>query len=491
MCVKMYKYFAIILWFLVNISKEEETEFDFLIKGEEVRIATQVRSERVSIIIGINIDIVNVKQLELEIETLMKKWENYPPFQAEITLAQVYFGLTEGGVPKLVAVAKMIEKILAYKDDLSVYTPEYSCIYNYSSLNIKNMQQDVKNLENAFNRIGNAWTVYSVQTDNTEINTIRTFAGLFLEVMDGWYDEAIRVLSELDSLASEDFPSSLMGHYQEAPCIKNITGEKVQVLECNRAKDAYICNIEVKIPEIVNNMHLLLPAHYNDIRIRGNNKDQIFATTVSNPEPKILDCNHYDMHAIEIPVCQVMSIGDICLSKLQGNSITDIINNCNFTKDETDVGIRTDSKGLLVQGIKVTAKIKDGTGYKTLTTETPVLIFTDKEVVLVKDEDEFIFPTISNSSGTRVVKSKLTDKDKERLNARYEWEIFWENFDYEDIVRYLILVLQVVMYPVVIVSIGLGIRARKNLQQLGFSSHKKNPQKQIYKKNKMLLKNLK
>ena len=74
MCVKMYKYFAIILWFLVNISKEEETEFDFLIKGEEVRIATQVRSERVSIIIGINIDIVNVKQLELEIETLMKKW---------------------------------------------------------------------------------------------------------------------------------------------------------------------------------------------------------------------------------------------------------------------------------------------------------------------------------------------------------------------------------------------------------------------------------
>ena len=186
-----------------------------------------------------------------------------------------------------------------------------------------------------------------------------------------------------------------------------------------------------------------------------------------------------------------MSIGDTCLSKLQGNSITDIINNCNFTKDETDVGIRTDSKGLLVQGIKVTAKIKDGTGYKTLTTETPVLIFTDKEVVLVKDEDEFIFPTISNSSGTKVVKSKLTDKDKERLNARYEWEIFWENFDYEDIVRYLILVLQVVMYPVVIVSIGLGIRARKNLQQLGFSSHKKNPQKQIYKKNKMLLKNLK
>ena len=178
------------------------------------------------------------------------------------------------------------------------------------------------------------------------------------------------------------------------------------------------------------------------------------------------------------------------MSKLQGKIIWEVINKCNFTKDQADVGIRTESKGLLVQGTKVTTKVKDGTGYKILTTDTPVIVFTDQEVVLSSEGEEYKFTTVTNSSGTKVIKSRLVEKDIERLKARYGWEIFWEDFDYEDVIRYVILCLQIIMYPVVILSIGLGIRARKNLKQLGFSSQKKNPQKQIYKKNKALLKNV-
>ena len=485
-----YYYVPIILFMLIRKNVGEETDFDFFIKGEEIRIATKIREERISLIVGIDMDIVTTKQMELSMEEIIKKWEKYPPFQSDAALAQIYFGLTEDGVAKLVAVAKIIAQILAYKDDLSKYVPEYECTYNHSTLSMKTMQQDVKNMETAFNRIGTTWTANSIKTDNTEINTIRVFVQLFSETMDYWFSDFNKVLAELDTLASELYPSTLMGHYQEAPCIKNITGEKVQVLDCHRAKSAFICNIDVKIPEEINHMNILIPVHYDEIRIRGHNKDQIFALTDKNPEPKVLDCNHYDVHSVDVPICQILSIPDNCLSKLQGKIIWEVINKCNFTKDQADVGIRTESKGLLVQGTKVTTKVKDGTGYKILTTDTPVIVFTDQEVVLSSEGEEYKFTTVTNSSGTKVIKSRLVEKDIERLKARYGWEIFWEDFDYEDVIRYVILCLQIIMYPVVILSIGLGIRARKNLKQLGFSSQKKNPQKQIYKKNKALLKNV-
>ena len=59
---------------LIRKNVGEETDFDFFIKGEEIRIATKIREERISLIVGIDMDIVTTKQMELSMEEIMKKW---------------------------------------------------------------------------------------------------------------------------------------------------------------------------------------------------------------------------------------------------------------------------------------------------------------------------------------------------------------------------------------------------------------------------------
>ena len=88
----------------------------------------------------------------------------------------------------------------------------------------------------------------------------------------------------------------------------------------------------------------------------------------------------------------------------------------------------------------------------------------------------------------KVITSKLSTQLLDTLKSKYYWQTFLEDFDTEDLTRYVILLLQVILYPIALSGIALGLRARRNMLARLAGQGKSN--KHIYKANKMALKRM-
>jgi len=230
----------------------------------------------------------------------------------------------------------------------------------------------------------------------------------------------------------------------------------------------------------------MLPVHYQDIRIRGHTVSQQFARLPTSQEVKLIDCNHYIFNSEKIPMCQIIDIEPACNAALLGTDNLKIIHNCNFTRSVPQLGIRTLSNGVLVQGSQVQAKVLDTVDYKPLTRVSPILVFSPFKILVEKDREEEIFSSTSNITTTKLVKSRLSEAEIDKLESRYLWLSFTEDFDIEDAVRYILLVLQVILYPIAVTGIAIGIRARRRALQLLSPRNQKNV-KNIYKSNRRTL----
>ena len=486
----MYIIIQFLLVSIISGGVGEESIFEFLVVGEEIKVATQVRTERMSLVINIDFDVVTGKKELLDMENLLVEWLGYLPIKNDADLAKIYYGLTSEGVAQLVQVANWIDRILFFQNDLSTYQPEYTCLYNHTCLSTLIMSQNVLNTKEAFSTLKTDWTAATIKADIKQSNAIKAFTIIFSEAMENWNEEFSELMSILDSLASHEFPQALMGHYQSATCIGNVIGENIKVLECTKAKRSYICELEVEIPSTIIEMHSLIPIHYRSIRLRGSTAQQMFAKSKDTADLHVLECNHYNYFGTDVPQCKLLPFGSECLKFLLASDVKETIKNCNFTEHEPDIATHTLSKGLVVQGTDIVTKVRDTAGTKSLSKKTPIIVFSNQEVILEQDSEDFIFHLTSNQSGTRVIQSKLTEEDEDRLEAQYRWQTYWENFETEDFLRFMLLGLQAILSPIVIVGIALGIKARRNMNRLGMLSKTK-PQKQIYKRNQMLLKQMK
>jgi hypothetical protein len=466
----------------------EEEDFSFFLTGESIEFTTRTATERMSIIISIDFDGISGRQKVLEIEALLKKWESFPAFSnlSVPSIGPAYYSLTEICVDHLIKIATLIDRVATFKDGTAGNTVTYPCSYTHVVLQMNQMSNQVQNLELAYNRLGKDWTSTTVTATVAQDTALRYFASLLTDTVGDWLEGMTRILSIADTLASNRVHEEIQGAYQEAPCIGQTFEESLEVIDCYKNALGYCCDVEAVIPQVFDIMYKMLPVHYQDIRIRGHTVSQQFARLPTSQEVKILDCNHYKFNSEKIPMCQIIDIEPACNAALLSIDNLKVINNCNFTRSVPQLGIRTLSNGVLVQGSQVQAKVLDTVDYKPLTRVSPILVFSPFKILVEKDREEEIFSSTSNITTTKLVKSRLSEAEIDKLESRYLWLSFTEDFDIEDAVRYILLVLQVILYPIAVTGIAIGIRARRRALQLLSPRNQKNV-KNIYKSNRRTL----
>ena len=132
--------------------------------------------------------------------------------------------------------------------------------------------------------------------------------------------------------------------------------------------------------------------------------------------------------------------------------------------------------------------VQDTTGYKVLTKESPVVVYSPVSIVVKEGSEELSFAALNTQIQSKVITSKLSTQLLDTLQSKYYWQTFLEDFDTEDLTRYVILLLQVILYPIALSGIALGLRARRNMLAKLAGQGKSN--KHIYKANKMALKRM-
>lgn len=484
--------FALMKFAQIWPAQGEESIIDFLILGPEIDITTKFLNEEASIVVKIDLSIVEVTTQLTILETLYTEWIKWTAIKDDTSLATLYYGMTSESAQNFIRLTKHLNQIVEFVQENSKEGANFPCQFLYQPLSLAMVVQDTSNIKTIYDSITKTWTSADIKEDLTKSNLIKHFCLTLTETMESWETNLKEMLGVLDSLASKQFPQILMGRYQEIDCIKDTTGEDIKILDCYYTKAAYICDIEIESPAETVAMNLMYPIHYRELRLRGENFHQKFAVIKATLEPKILDCDNYEFFSSDTAKCKIINMDKICLQGLLASNIRDSIKYCNFTKDSPPTGLRTFSGGILVQGENVKSKVIDSGSERVLATETPILIFSDKHILLEAEENFDFAPQSENTAtGIRVIRSRLTQEDLDSLENKYYWENFQENIEVDDVLRYILLLLQGLSYPIIILGMIIGIKLRKRLAGMEKSPQYQNSRKRNFESNQTLLKRIK
>ena len=475
------------LIYLVSQVCSDDT-FSFLVEGEEVEFTQRTKTDRLTIIVSIDIDAVSGRFQFKAIDTLLLAWGNYPAFNQTPDIGFEYLGLVEKAVDDILRAAALLDRIVLFKDVSITREATYACTYTHDMILLEEMKTQVKNLQNNFAKLDTAWTAASIVADLNKDTALRQYATLLGETLENWLDSLNAMLGVLDTLASNKIPEEVQGHYQSAPCVGNYFEESITILDCYGTKVGYLCDVEITVPMSFKKLTHMIPVHYEGIRIRGDTLEQLFVKEIDSNIIQLMECNQYGFNTENIPNCELHTLDKDCRNALLAKDDEDTIHKCNFTQHDPPLAVRTFTGGLLVQGPDTVTSILNGTDYKVLTGITPVIIYSPSSISVKHGSEEMVFSAIDKQVSIQVVKSRLTQKLVDTLESKLYWQILQESTDIEDITRYIILILQIVLYPIALAGIGLGLRARRQLLSKVLRQGKSN--KQIYKANSMAMKRL-
>jgi hypothetical protein len=338
-------------------------------------------------------------------------------------------------------------------------------------------------MENALNKCSTTWTPAEIKADSGKDTALRLFCNIFNNEILAWEHDLDKTLFMIDSLASGHFPSELRGHYQRAHCIGSLIGEELKVIECNGYSNAYVCVIEVTTPEAIVDATLLLPVHYHGLHIQSNNPDNLFIREPSSPTIRTLHCNQKETQ--EIPSCVSSSWDNHCSTFLLKKDFYHAIKYCSFARsNDYPIGTLLGDGSLLVQGDGVVVKVKTGNTYKTVTTESPCIVFSETDILVEKDGEVFKYPGTPGKEGVTVVKSKLTKEEKELLESIYYWANIRKQIGLGEYVDIVLTALQLLFAPLSIVGVVLGRKANNARKHWKLMKEK---HKQNYKHNSRML----
>jgi hypothetical protein len=262
-----------------------------------------------------------------------------------------------------------------------------------------------------------------------------------------------QTLSLIDNLASAVFPQAAMGMYQQAICIGPLIGESLKVRNCTGFKYAFICRIEISIPQKVKSVVELIPVRYQNIALTGENHQQRFILNANSPYISLLECSPQVVTPSQTALCTVKNLASDCEEAIRYNDVFKSFSSCNFSRNTNyPPAILLPNGAILVHGQGATIDL--GSNADTVATSLPVIISTSREVVVRSKGENYVFSPSSTSMTESTTVSALSQASIDYLETLMTWKEFWEQFQVMDYVNLALLGVQTLLLPVAFLPVA-------------------------------------
>ncbi len=165
-----------------------------------------------------------------------------------------------------------------------------------------------------------------------------------------------------------------------------------------------------------------------------NPDKQQFVKEKSTGQIKIMECPHLtNLESQQSPQCTFVTpvlFLDTCLKGLQMDDVATILTHCRFKGYQGQSFIQMGDGGILIQNQSVIVK----KGEKLLYNQKPFVIYTPQKLSLTLEGEEFIFP-VKSDIVQKIVTTRLTQQEIERIAALGSSTDFWDTFDISDYVN--------------------------------------------------------
>jgi len=457
-------------------------KFSFLIDGNKLTVASTVRLEQMDILLGMDFSYENWKLILAEFDLILEAFPQLEFFN-DAALKEEYAGLCLLGQHKFNEFHQHISECMRFKNEQINDTAVNLCSETPIEIRLSYLQRELQNIKNRYKYINAQWTPDDVRNKPENQNILLEFCSYYNDFAIVYERLSAELLTALEELSDGIYPEVLFGELiRNCSYSVNGDGERYKVIRCAKNNKGYRCQIEITQAVGLREYIRAYPVHYDEILLMGFNENDLFGRTTDVRELKYLDCE--DNQGSDYAVCIEHNVPDPCKSALTADNINDVIKRCNFTKETPPVGIILPHGGVLIQGNDISIKNGDAS----ISQKPPVAIYSPEIITVKVDEEDYIFPPAIQIERLTIVESKLTKTDISNLIKAYEWENFWDNVETDDYVRYILVLIQIIIFPIAIFGCYFTLTQRKYWKNLQNNPKKKG--KDNFNDNKYLLRKI-
>ena len=455
--------------------------FMFLVEGKNMEVTSRVSVENFDLLLKLEFGSIQFREVIAEFNAIISEWPKMPFFSNE-ELKIEYISSCYEGQRAYTRMEHNINQILKFKNE-EPDTEINTCTYISHEIKLTDLQRGALNLKNRFTQVQRDWAPESIKTDLSKKNSLVLFCKQFAEFSTVWDDYTEDMLGALQELSDRIYPEILVSQF-ERNCTEALPGdgESFIVTSCRSSNLGYRCQIEVAKATETKEYARCWPVHYEDIHLAGENENQIFGKDIVTGEIKLLDCTV--IVSPDFPSCIVTDLEVGCKTGLALEKFEDILDYCNFASGKPELTTPLPNGGVFIQG---DSNVQISNGEVRIPKIPPIIVYSPLPITIRENEEDLVYPPSINVANLITVESKLTEYQIKDLLITVRRNMMWENIEISDYIRYALIALQLVLFPMAIFSLVHTIKQRKTIGK--FLNKKRNGgEQENFRRNTYLLK---
>jgi hypothetical protein len=183
----------------------------------------------------------------------------------------------------------------------------------------------------------------------------------------------------------------------------------------------------------------------------------------------------------DFPSCIVEEIEPKCKLGLSLDNFDEILNSCNFALGEPELTTPLAYGGVFIQG---DSQVQVTNGETRIPKIPPMALYSPLPITVRENEEDLVYPPSINVTNLIVVETKLRPEQIEDLISTVRWNLTLKSFQISDYIRYTLIAIQAILFPMAIISLVYAVKQRKVIKNL---LTKKGVEKDNFKRNEKYL----
>jgi hypothetical protein len=163
------------------------------------------------------------------------------------------------------------------------------------------------------------------------------------------------------------------------------------------------------------------------------------------------------------------------------DNFEEILNNCNFALGEPELTTPLAYGGVFIQG---DSQVQVTNGEARIPKIPPMALYSPLPITVRENEEDLVYPPSINVTSLIVVESKLRPEPIEDLISTVRWNLKMKSFQVSDYIRYALIMVQAILFPMAIISLVYSVKQRKVIKDL---LSRKSSEKDNFKRNEKYL----
>ena len=467
---------GLILLGMIMVSYEDE-QLTFLHPMGKLFLETSVKAVRVSIKATTQLTTTEMSEKFLSLNTILTNYKALAIFTSTATLSTKYKTAVQPGEVYLAMAKELFTHLYTFMDSTKDVLPQSSCVYTYNLIENSVLSESEKMLKAKQAELSVLTSGLDPKADKDNQVTIESFVTMFNSVCHDWYVHISTVISNLDTLDGLKFPEKLKGHLESLACLagNGIEFETIKVISSTPVKQGLIIELDVGVPASQKEIVTLTPITYNGVQLRGEDENVYFTRETDSTIVTLLNCTTtVEWVNSKAPFCHKVKLEENCKAGLMTGDTTKVLKYCLFKYATPPSAIRLIDNGILIQQLGLTVT----NGGKTVYNVPPYVLYSNKEVKVSSEDEELVFPALTNFLVEKTLISRLTAIDILAMHSKCYWDTLWLEFDWTEYIDWAALCLGGLLVPLTFCGICLGCRNKvvqsMNAKKLNKAKRKRN-----------------